>query len=164
MDFLLKLVKPYLPEKDQAHPLFESSLHEPGIEIEPLGQQSPGFITEGQFEGSPPAIKSQVGLKDSSHDRFDFSHRQLGDRLDLPAVLVDAGEKIKSVFHGDDISFLEDLRQAGSHPFNKLDGSLEVFPGLAEFRLRRPGLAGEGNFILALQILEDFLDLQEPGL
>jgi hypothetical protein len=100
MDFLLKLVKPHFSKKDQAHPFFESSLHEPGIEIEPLGQQSPGFITEGQFEGSPPAIISQVGLKDSSHDRFDFARRKLGNSLDLPSVLVEAGKKIKGVFHG----------------------------------------------------------------
>jgi hypothetical protein len=152
------------PKKDQAHSLFESTFHEPGVEVEPLGDESSGFITDGQLERSAAVIGSHVGPEHRSHDRFDFAHPKLGDGLDLPAVLVEAGEEIQGVFHGEDTFFPENLRKTGSHSFNKLYGSLEVLPELPEFRLGRPGLAGEGGFILAPQIMEDLLNLQDPGL
>ena len=164
VDFLLELVELHLSEKDQPHPLIELPLHEPGVEVEPFGDQGAGLVAHGQLKRPSPPVGGHLRMEDGSHDGLHLAHGKLGDGLYLPAVLIEAGEEVKGVFYGNEVFFLQDLRQTRAHPFDELNGGLQVFSELTEFRLRGPGLAGQGGFILALQVIEYFQDLLDPGL
>ncbi len=116
VDFFLELEEPDLSGENQPHALAEPSLHVPGIEVEPFRQQGSGFVPHEHFEGATPAVKSHIGGQDRSDDRLHLAHRELGDGLYLPPVLIEPGGESRGRPPQSGCFFSSGFRRGGAPP------------------------------------------------